>query len=204
MRKRCEVSFDSLADFHDGRADRSVAETIREHLGANCAHCLETLAWLERSTATMREATSVELPHGLVDRLQGLYTERFRMPVRRSLAARLGFDGRTTPALAGARGVAQEAFKLNYSTDEHDIDIWQEPVGDGNWYVIGQVLPREGDEEFQPQQIVLTPSRGEEMTITPDLPEFHLPSVPAGTYHTAIRLQDSDILIEDFVVGRNG
>src|SRR5690242_5518744 len=111
MRKRCSVSFDALADYHDGRADAATAETIREHLDANCAHCAENLAWLVRSTAIMREAASVHVPQTLVDRLQSLYIDRFRMPARRTLAAVLSFDGRLTPAAAGARGAAQEAFK---------------------------------------------------------------------------------------------
>lgn len=202
--RRCDISFETLADYNDGRADTQATERVREHLGAGCAHCTQNLAWLERSTSTLREAERIQAPQTLVDRLQALYTERFRMPVRRSLLARLSFDGRSQTALAGARGASQEAFKLNYGTDEHDVDIWQEPEGNGRWYIIGQILPREGDAVYQPQQIVLTPERGEQVTVTPDLPEFHLPSVAPGIYQAAIRLPDSEILIDGFVVGQGG
>ena len=202
--KRCGISFETLADYHDGRADRQAEERIREHLSARCTHCTESLAWLERSTNTLREAARIPVPQSLVDRLQSIYAERFRMPVRQSFLARLRFDGRSETALAGARGAAREAFQLNYITDEHDVDIWEEPAGDGNWYVIGQILPREGDAVFQPRQVVLTPAAGEAITITPELPEFHLPSVPAGIYSAAIQLQDSEILIHEFSVGQTG
>ena len=188
-------------DFHDGRAEQNASAQVQEHVAANCAHCMENLSWLERSSDTMREAARVQVPHALVDRLQALYTERFRMPVRPSVLARLRFDGRSHTAIAGARGGGREAFKLNYGTEEHDIDIWAEPAGEGAWYLIGQILPREGDEVFHPQRIVLTPESGEEIAATPELPEFHLPSVPSGIYQAAIRLNESDILIPDFEIG---
>jgi hypothetical protein len=199
---RCNIPFETLADYHDGRADATAADRIREHLGAGCAHCRESLAWLGRTLETVAEAERVRVPPSLVDRLHGLYAERFRPPIRRSLLARLSFDGRSAPALAGARGAEEEAFRLNYSTEEHDIDLWQEPSGQGDWYLIGQVLSREGDDTVQPARIVLTSTGGPEVSVTPELPEFHLPSVPAGIYRAALLLPDGEIVIPELVVGR--
>ena len=202
--KRCSIPFETLADYYDGRVDENAVERIREHLAGGCGNCTEGLAWLQRTTQSMREAERTQVPQALVDRLHSLYAERFRAPVRRSLLARLSFDSRPTPALSGARGSGEEAFKLNYRTDEHDIDIWEEPAGEGAWYLIGQVLPREGDEVFQPRQVVLTAPDGAEQSVIPELQEFHVSSVPSGVYKVAIRLDDSDILIPEFAVGQGG
>jgi hypothetical protein len=200
--KRCSISFETLADYYDGRANQTAAERIREHLSVECDHCRENLAWLERAAHTMREVERVQVPHHLVDRLHALYGERFRMPVRRSLLARLSFDSRSMQAFAGARGASEEAFELNYSTDLHDIEIWEEPAGQGNWYLIGQILPREGEDVLQPQQVVLSAEDGTQLSVTPEMPEFHLPAVPAGVYQVTVRFPDSEILIPGFSVGQ--
>jgi hypothetical protein len=200
--KRCSIPFEALVDYHDGRADQNAVERIREHLSADCAYCRESLAWMKRAADTILGAERVQVPHTLMDRLHAIYTERFRMPVRQSLLARMSFDSRSAQALAGARGASEEAFELNYTTDLHDIDIWEEPAGQGNWYVIGQVLPREGEETLQPQQVVLSAADGTELSVTPDMPEFHLPSVPAGIYDVTVRLPGSEILIPGFAVGQ--
>ena len=200
--KRCSISFETLADYHDGRADENAAQQVRDHLASGCTECRNGLAWLGKAAHTIRDAESVQVPSPLIDRLQNIYAERFRMPARPSLLARLSFDSRANHALAGARGAGEEAFKLNYTTDLHDIDVWQEPAGQTNWYLIGQVLPREGDETVQPQQVILTSESGSEYSVTPEMPEFHLPSVPAGVYRATLRLQDGEIVIPAFTVGQ--
>jgi hypothetical protein len=158
--KRCNISFETLADYRDGRAQETESQRIREHLDTGCAHCRDAMAWLERTGAAMAEAQRTEVPQRLVDRLQGVFAERFRMPERRSLLARLTFDGRSPMALAGVRGGDEGAFNLSYSTELHEIDIWEEPVAPGRWYIIGQVLSRDGDEALLPGEIVLTREDG--------------------------------------------
>jgi hypothetical protein len=199
--KRCSIPFETLADYNDGRADERSAALVREHLAAGCAHCVDGIAWLRHVADTMQEAQRVQPPQRLVSRLHGLYAQRFRMPARRSLLARLTFDGRSARAFVGARGVEQAALRQNFSTDAHDIEIWQEPIDQGNWYLIGQVLPREGDEVIQPGEVVFTAANGEGASVTPELPEFHLPSIPAGVYTVSVKLDDADIVIPDLTVG---
>ena len=201
--KRCSVSFDVLADFKDGRADDSAAALVRAHLDAGCAHCRDGITWLDKMAATLVEARRVQAPDRLVERASVLFKERFRMPVRPSLLARLSFDGRPSFSPAGARGADQAAFRLSYSTDLHDVDVWEEPVGEGSWYLIGQVLPREGDNVYQPLEVILTAGSGVETSVTPDLPEFHLPAVAPGVYRMALKLADSEILIPEFTVGQS-
>ena len=199
---RCAISFEALADYHDNRADESSAARIREHLERDCKHCRESLAWLERTAVTMREAASVSVSASLLERLHNVYVDRFRLPVRKSWMARLTFDSRATPALAGARGNSEGAFQLNFSTDEHDVDIWEESSGQDRWYIIGQVLPKEGDGAVVPDEVVFKAEDGAEITTRPDSPEFHVPVVPTGIYQVTLRMSDSEIRIADLSVGQ--
>lgn len=202
--KGCTISFETLADFRDGNADSAAAAQVREHLDAGCAHCSEVIAWLDRTAGRVLEAERAKPSQRLMDRLHALYSERFRPPVRRTLLATLKFDGRMNSISAGARGGSEEAFRLNYATDTHDLEIWQEPVGAGAWYIIGQVLPRDGEEVLRPEEIALTASSGQVTSITPEMDEFHLPSVPSGVYDLSIRLSEAEIRIPTFTVGASG
>lgn len=200
--KRCGMDFNRLADYVDGRAEEAEKVRVRQHLDAGCADCQRSVAWLERTVGTLRKAQPVSVPEALLVRAQALFRERFPAPHRPSLLAFLQFDSRTTLSLAGARGGGEDPFQLIYSTETHDIDIWEEPTEAGNWYLIGQVLPREGEATLLPQEVVLTAADGSEVSVTPDMPEFHLPSVPPGLYQAMVRLADSEILIPALSVGQ--
>ncbi|HLJ53770.1 MAG TPA: hypothetical protein VKT77_01960 [Chthonomonadaceae bacterium] len=199
--KRCGITFETLADFHDGRADAESAARVREHVDAGCTQCRETLAWIERAGGTMRDAARHPVPERLLDRMHAVYAERFRQPARRSLMAWLTFDGRATQMPAGARGTPGPAIQLNYSTEEHDVEIWEEPTAEGRWYVIGQVLPREGEGTLTPSEVSLTDRDGVTRLVAPAMPEVHLPSVAAGPYTMVFKLADANIVISDLVVG---
>ena len=60
--KRCGISFETLADYNDGRADERASEQVREHINAGCDQCLEGLAWLQRAAHTLRAAADVRFP----------------------------------------------------------------------------------------------------------------------------------------------
>jgi hypothetical protein len=201
--KRCGIALENLADYRDGRASAAVARQIQEHLDAGCPHCRETLAWLQRAADTLQQAQSVQVPQPLVDRAHALFAERFRPPVRRSWTAWLQFDGRSSvPALAGARGGQPDSFQMVYSTDAHDIELFQEPAEEGNWYIIGQVMPKEGDATLTTQEIVLTGSDQRSFTFASEGEEFHLSAVPAGVYEVTLRLAEEDILLPHVAIGQ--
>lgn len=200
--KRCGISFETLADYQDGMADVEASVQVRAHLDAGCAHCREILAWLNTSAVTLREAQRVQVPQTALDRAYVLFRERFRAPERISWLARLQFDShRGLPALAGARGARPEGFQLIYSTDAHDIELFQEPTEAGTWYVIGQVMPREGDGTIVPQQVIFRAKEGGNVSVTPQTEEFHLPSVPSGLYQVSLRLAEGDIALADVSIG---
>ena len=200
--KRCGIPFETLTDYRDGTADAETSARVREHLDADCAQCRENLAWLEATAVTLHEAQRVQVPQTALNRAHSLFRERFRAPERVSWLARLQFDSRRAlPSLAGARGARPEGFQLIYSTDAHDIELFQEPTETGTWYIIGQVMPREGDETIVPQQVTFTANDGSELAIMPQSEEFHLPSVSAGLYQVSLLLTDGDIALTNVNIG---
>jgi hypothetical protein len=204
--KHCGIAMETLADYHEGRADASSAEQIRVHLDQNCAHCLQNLAWLQQAKETLREAHAVQVPERALTRAHAIFRERFRPAVvpnsGLSWLASLQFDSRrNSPALAGARGAKHDGIQLVYTTNVHDIELFQEPAEQGNWYVIGQVMPRESTATIIPQEIILTERNGSRLTFRPNAEEFHMPSVPRGLYEIVLRLGMGDITMPDVGVG---
>jgi hypothetical protein len=204
--KNCGIALETLADYQEGRADASSAEQIRVHLDQNCAHCLQNLVWLQHARETLREAHTIQVPETALKRAHSIFREQFRPvvasnPVLSWLAA-LQFDSRrNSPTLAGARGAKHDGIQLVYTTNVHDIELFQEPAGQGNWYMIGQVMPREGTATIIPNEIVLTERNGSRLTFRPDTEEFHLPAIPRGLYEIALRLNEGEITMPDVGVG---
>lgn len=204
--KHCGIAVETLADFQEGRAEERAAEQVRLHLDRNCAHCLQNLAWLQQTRETLREAHAVAVPETALTRAKAIFREQFRPtpvvhPIRAWLAT-LEFDSRrNSPTLAGARGAKRDGIQLVYTTSVHDIELFQEPGEQGNWYMIGQVMPREAPDRIIPQEIVLTESGGARLIFRPDAEEFHLPAVPKGLYEIALRLAEGVITMPDVGVG---
>lgn len=204
--KRCNIAFDTLVDYTDGRLDANATARLRDHLASGCSACEANLAWLSSATQTLREAHRIQVPDRLLNRAAALYRERFPAPTPAAAPARplwpaqLRFDSRSL-GLAGARGAAAEAFELVYSTGTHDIELFQEPLEQGRWYLIGHVLPEAGDEIIVPEEVTLTAVDGERIVISPEAEEFHLPSVPAGRYDMSLRLAAGEIVLEGVGIG---
>ncbi len=208
--KRCGIAFETLADYHEGKAEAGATAQIREHLDRDCPHCRQNLAWLERAEVTLRQAQPVQVPEAAMEKARALFREQFRPAVTASAPnpvfawlASLQFDSRSsTLALAGARGGKREGVQLVYSTEVHDIDLFQEPNAQGSWYLIGQVMPRNGETSIVPSEIVLTEQNGSRLTFTPEGEEFHLPAVPEGIYEIALRLAEGQITLPNVGVGQ--
>ena len=204
--KQCGIALEILADYQEGRADTDAAEQVRGHLDRNCAHCLQNLVWLQHARENFREAYAVAVPEPALARAHSLFRERFRPAVAPntivSWLASLQFDSRrNAPAMAGARGAKRDGIQLVYTTNIHDIELFQEPGEAGNWYMIGQVMPREGDAKIVLEEIVLTERNGSRLRFTPDNAEFHLPAIPSGLYEIALRLKEGEITMPDVGVG---
>jgi hypothetical protein len=116
--------------------------------------------------------------------------------------AQLIFDSRQTQTPAVARGVDMGDYQMVYSTGDHDVDLWQERLNNGHWYLIGQVLPKNGDDAVTPNSVVLTSTEGRMLSAVPEVGEFHVISAPAGTYEVRLRLADeSEIVLPGVPVG---
>jgi len=195
------MPFEWLVDFYEGRTEEAAAAEIRAHLAAGCPVCEANLARLGRMLSALQAGDLLHVSESTLDRARALYRERFRVPSRPALIARLVFDSRTDLAFAGARGGGEQAFQRLYCTDAHDIDLWQERTETGEWYLIGQALPKSGGQALAPEEALLTAADGRTLTAALDAREFHFPSVPPGVYALRLRLEGSEIILPDVVVG---
>jgi hypothetical protein len=199
---RCGLSFEALVDYHDGRADAATAARVHAHLESGCALCRSRLTRLERDLDTLREAARADrVPDAWVERARQLYRDRFRRPERVSWFAKLVFDSRATPSLAGARGEESQAFQLLYSTEEFDLDVWQERADADRWHLIGQVLPRQGGGALAPEAAILTSPDGGILTATLEAGEFHFADVPPGRYRLTLDIGPAQLVVPEVIVG---
>ena len=198
---RCDMKFETLVDYREGRLDAAQAEQVRAHLDIGCEQCRQQLARMERSLSALREVDRFHAPQAAVERARALFRERFRKPERPPLLARLVFDSRTQPAFAAARGVGSAAIQTLFATETHEIDLWQEQTEGTLWYLIGQVLPREGEEAVAPESAVFTDAEGNRLEARLEGDEFHAPELPAGVYQLDLRLGETEIVLPEVVVG---
>lgn len=198
--RRCGLPFEALIDYYEGRADDATVERVRTHLATGCQNCMTALARLERTLKAFREPGLIHAPVEALTRASALFRERFRKPERPSLLAQLLFDSRATPALTGARGEAETSRQRVYSTDVYDIDLWQEREGE-NWYLIGQVMPKQEGLEARPEAVTLLLADGTALTAVFENEEFHLNNIPAGNYTLRVRLDEAELVLPDVAVG---
>jgi hypothetical protein len=199
---RCGISFEALVDYHDGRADAAAVASVRAHLEAGCALCQSRLARLSHDLVTLREAARADqVPDAWVERARQLHRDRFRKPERVSWFAQLVFDSRMTPSLAGARGEDSYAFQLLYSTDEFDLDVWQERTEADRWHLIGQVLPRQGGGVLTPDAASLTSPDGVTWSATLEAGEFHFADMPSGIYRLSLDIGQAQLVVPEVAVG---
>lgn len=195
------MPFELLLDYQEGRTASTETARIREHLAAGCTECTRELQWMGKTTRTLRDAGNVVVPASLLERSRALFRERFPAPQRSSWLPQLIFDSRQQVAMAGVRGAGSASFQLIYRTDAFDIELWQDPLENEQWYVIGQVLSQQSDAEIVPVSVVLKSADNFAMTLTPNASEFHLPMVPAGTYQLTLGLPEGDLEISDLRIG---
>lgn len=199
--KSCRIPFESLVDYAENRAPTATTERIRAHLAADCANCRATLDWMANATPQIHAAQQVEVPAFMLNRAYDLFRQKFPVPARPAWQAFLQFDSRNTLAFAGARGQAEGAFQMRFSAEQHDITLFQEPIAGGAWYLIGQVLPREGDAVIIPLEITLVGPDGATQDFSPQAEEFHLSPIAAGTYKMTIRWEDGELVLPEISVG---
>lgn len=203
--KECRVTLNVLADYLDGVGDTEVRQALGQHIAEGCLQCRNSLHWLRRTLGALAQVDAgKQAPDAAIARARALYREQFRPPLSIALPAflaRLVFDSRSSPVAVGARGERTAAYHQIFSADAYDIDIWQEPMSDVSWYLIGQVLPIDVDEIVVPEAVVLYEASGDLIPSVEEAGEFHIPAVPEGTYQVHLRLADREVIIPEVVVG---
>lgn len=202
----CDLRFEMLFDYWEGKLDSLAADQVRQHLGSGCSECASALSWMQRVNVALHGSVpEVKAPRSAVARAYRIARETSRAEHPRAtlpgVLAWLVFDGRSSLALSGARTVAGMDFRSHYATREHDIDIWQEQTQGDLWYLIGQVLPRAGGDSIVPVRVSLLATDGSERSLAPQSAEFHVPDLKVDTYRVEVDLPGESIIIPDFDVG---
>ena len=199
---RCGMSFESILDYYEGRADEATAARVREHLADGCKTCQQQLARVAHTLDVLPELGRLPVPEQAMERARAIFRERFSMPERPSILAQLVFDSRTNLALAGARGEESASLQQHFRTDLHDIDLWQEATEEKAWYLIGQVISTQDDTILQPDAVLLRLPEGATQTARIEPREFHFDAVPEGSYEMIVQLGEVDITLPDVQVGK--
>ena len=191
------ISFAQLADLVEGRLSADEARDDRAHLNT-CARCTEQASQLGRITQLMRADASEDAPRDAIFNAVRMFRAR---PAReaapgllRRLVAALTFDSNAlVPAFGVRSGQSATARQLLFNAGDFDVDLRLAASGEG-WTVSGQVLgPCVGGE-------VELGEAGQAATSSAalnDLCEFTLPPVPEGSYALRLRLNETEIEIQD-------
>jgi hypothetical protein len=204
--RRKKITMESLVDHFENRLKPDLARQVQERLASD-PEAQSTLNWLRRLTPSLSAAVSTHELNpsaSAIEAVHQMYRDRqsHARPVSlATLVARLVFDSRRSVAPSGARGDLHANCLAVYSTDDHDVDIWQERLADGTWYLIGQVLPKNGGDAVLPRYGAL--SRSDDVTLLTETGdgEFFIPSAPQGRYDLCLELEDRRIVLGDVAVG---
>ena len=156
--------------------------------------------WLKRVSRALRGPGIVQAPQAVLDCARLAFIERRKSGAVVHVARPL-FDSWTNMAPLGLRGDAATTRHQVFSTAWHDVDLWGERVSDRLWYLIGQVLPKQGGPAIRPLEALLISADKSVKTGVPDNGEFHIPSVQPGYYDLRLRLTGAEVLLPNIQVG---
>jgi len=203
----CRVAFAALVDYQEGRTDVAAAQEMETHLQQGCEACRTRLAQLRRVLNALGGRDLLETPAAVYANLKAAYRERYAPGLSRPpLVARPVYDSRNLPNFAHARGPGDtfqgDTFQVIHSTAEHDIHLWAEKQNEKAWYLIGQILPHAGGNSIKPELAALQSPDGAQITAAADGTEFHLDTVPAGSYTLHLHLSKGEVVVPDIAVGQ--
>lgn len=214
----CQITFEMLIDYFEGHADAVAKQRIRDHLETGCAACRSQLEWIGTFLPALHRAVSEEMPPVPAASLEYAYNLAREMPLPASPAAsplpapeswgellvrtaRLVFDSRQPQFALGARTAANSEGQLVYSTDEYDIDLWQEQDGSDRWHLMGQVFPKLGGAALSPDKVLFSSVAGPTLAAQIEAGEFTLNQAPAGAYEVHVHLPDQQIILPEVRIG---
>jgi len=201
-----KITIDMLVDYLDDRLDPDLTQLVSERLPKD-PEAQSFCEWLQHYTSALQGAVSMrELQPSAVAVSAAQQLFRDRHPAHRpgslpSLVARLVLDSRRPAMQSAVRGDLTASVQAVYATDDHDVDLWQERLADGNWYLIGQILPKDGREAITPRCGVLTGANGVTLFTQTREGEFFISEAQAGRYDLRLDLDDTQILLSGVMVG---
>ena len=158
-------------------------------------------SWLRRVADALRAPGIVQAPQAVIDCARTAFVERRRNRGQVVHVARPLYDSWATLAPVSVRGDTVSTRHQVFSTAWHDVDLWGERLTDDLWYLIGQVLPKDGGSAIKPLEALLISSDKSVKTGVPDNGEFHIPSVHPGIYDLRLRLSGAEVLLPNVQVG---
>ncbi len=183
-----DVSFETLLALALGELDEPQRAEVEQRVAAN-PRLTRTLRQIESILHVFATDDSVEPPTEVVERAKAIYRAPQTsatpgwLAAARELIARLVYDSRLSPAIAGFRG-GDDAFQLCYESEAGEVDLQCEPTLDAKrhaWRIMGQVTPAG---EARPLRVRVVPQGSEGPVIEADVDENGLFTVEAdpGAY----------------------
>ena len=198
---RCAITLEMLIEEQQGHADPETSAAIRAHNAAACPQCQPHLNWIARFSRAMQEAERLQIPDSALDRAASLFREKFTRQKRTLSLARLVFDSFHAPRTAFARSAEPTAWQRLYQTETYNIELWQEGNAQEGWYIIGQVLPEQGDAMPAVSEALFIASDGAVRRAALQNGEFHADRLPADTYQICLQSPDASALLADVRIG---
>ena len=208
--KKCSLQFLEIVNYYEGRSDASTQERLRQHLESGCESCRNRLKWMHHFLPALHDALTEEVvsaPEAALASARQIVRDRFPAPIRPPLPQRIAqllFDSHRPLSPATARRFAGPEAQRLYATEEYYIEIWIEPMQEGNYYLIGQAVSKSGRTPLHPQSVTLLGRYGIHATARQEGNEFHLASVPEGIYQINVSLDKEEILLPEVLVGEAG
>lgn len=200
------IPTEQLLAYAAGDLDETQRAEIEAQLAGD-AEARATLKLFELARTAVSQDDTVAPPAHVIARAQGIYTAPQRAAKESwfdkaaQLVARLVFDSRTQPALAGLRSVSH-ACSLAYETDQDSVDVQAEPQRDADgritaWQIVGQV---EHDEDAPTCPVAFIRSHDKSVAAESTLDArgvFTLDLEP-GVYEIRIGLPSHTIVVPQF------
>ncbi|MBI2865648.1 MAG: zf-HC2 domain-containing protein [Chloroflexi bacterium] len=210
MKRNCDETLETLADYVDGKLEGEGRARLESHLATDCQQCQQTLGWLSRTINVMRNDTSLAPPRPLMNRAVKLLKER--KPQSKRTVASLFFDSLfgtgLQSSLVGVRSGPTMTRQVLYGTEELDVDLLIEeaeafelafglpPLSRVN--LMGQVLRRSGKQDGSLNYDIAI-MRGHECVFcgrTSPLGEFTVDNLSSDSYELQVSGEDGGLVIE--------
>ncbi len=198
----CSITWKTLVDYIDNKLSKSDSELLSLHLDSGCEHCRQQLDFIGRVNASLTSGDMTHAPKLQIDKAMAIFREQNRKPLKEHWLARLIYDSYSNLQPVAARGERTASRHRIYRADGYEIELWEDPLTDRDFYLIGQLLSTTSDKVHETcESIRLVNSQGHESTLTFEDHEFHAANVHAGAYELMIAFDGNILKVENLIVG---